>query len=77
MEGTAFVEAGGVQTKEQVFILSHHLSRKAHEFYVCKVSSNLYKWRLHDFFLEFFNSCFPIDFRTKQREKLKRAYQNE
>ena len=76
-EDTAFVEAGGVRTKEQVFILSHYLSGKAHEFYVHEVSSNPYKWRLRDFFLELFNSCFPIDFRTKQREKLKRAYQNK
>ena len=76
-KGTAFVGAGGVQTKEQVFILSHYLSGKAHEFDICEVSSNLYKWRLYDFFLKLFNNYFPIDFRTKQREKLKWTYQNE
>ena len=70
-EGTAFVESGGVKPKEQVFILSHYLSSKAHEFYVREVAGNPYKWRPQDFFLELFNSCFPIDFRMKQHEKLK------
>ena len=44
-EGTAFVESGGVKPKEQVFILSHYLSGKAHEFYVREVAGNPYKWR--------------------------------
>ena len=76
-EGTAFVEAGGVKAKEQVFILSHYLGGKAHEFYVREVAGNPFKWRPCDFFLELFNSCLPIDFRMKQREKLKWTYQNE
>jgi hypothetical protein len=76
-EGTAFIEAGGVKDREQVFILSHYLSGKAHEFYVREVAGNPYKWRPRDFFLELFNSCFPIDFRMKQCEKLKRTYQND
>ena len=76
-EGTALIESGGVKSKEQVFILSHYLSGKVHEFYVSKVAGNPYKWRPQDFFLELFNSCFPIDFRMKQCEKLKRTYQNE
>ena len=76
-EGTALIESGGVKSKEQVFILSHYLSGKACEFYVREVAGNPYKWRPQDFFLELFNSCFLIDFRMKQCEKLKQTYQNE
>ena len=46
------------------------MTGKAHEFYIRKVSSDPYRWNLHDFFLELFNSCFPVDFRSKQRRKL-------
>ena len=76
-EGTVFVQSGGVCERDQVFILSHYLSGRVHEFYIHEVSDNLYQWHLCDFFLELFNSCFPIDFRTKQREKLKKTYQND
>ncbi|KIJ10527.1 hypothetical protein PAXINDRAFT_157582 [Paxillus involutus ATCC 200175] len=76
-EGTAYVEAGQVKDWEQVFILSHYLKGRAHEFYVREVSADPYRWRLHEFFLEMFNACFPINYRTKQREKLKKSFQNE
>ncbi|KAF8833995.1 hypothetical protein BDN67DRAFT_985644 [Paxillus ammoniavirescens] len=33
-EGTAYVEAGQVKSWEQVFILSHYLKGRAHEFYI-------------------------------------------
>ena len=76
-EGTAFVEAGGVRTRNQVFMLSHFLTEEARTFYVREVASNPWEWRLKDFFVELFNACFPINFWTEQREKLKQTYQND
>jgi len=73
----AYVEDGKVSSKKKVFILSHFLKGKAHEFYIREVSGDPYRWRLHDFFTELFNYCFPINFHTKQREKLKRCFQND
>lgn len=75
-EGTAYVDAGRVPPADRVFVLSHYLTGKAHEFYLQEVSDNPYKWKLKDFLVELFNTCFPINFRTKQRDKLRRAYQN-
>ncbi|KIK22800.1 hypothetical protein PISMIDRAFT_11368 [Pisolithus microcarpus 441] len=75
-EGTAYVKDGNVPSKNCMFILSHHLTDKAREFYVRKVSGNPYKWQLSDFFTELFNYCFPIDFHLWQREKLQSCYQN-
>lgn len=50
MEGTAYVKDGEVPSKKQVFILSHYLTGKAHEFYVQEVSGDPYHWRLSTFF---------------------------
>jgi len=66
-EGTAYVRDGHVPAKKCVFILSHYLMGRAHEFYTCEVAGDPYQWRLPKFFKELFNYCFPIDFRTKQR----------
>ena len=41
-EGAAYIEAGQVDPGKQVFVLSHYLTGKAHEFYIRKVSSDLY-----------------------------------
>ncbi|KAG1784934.1 uncharacterized protein HD556DRAFT_1461102 [Suillus plorans] len=76
-EGTAYVKDGKVKAKKRAFVLSHYLKGKAHEFYIREVSGDPYRWRLREFFMEMFNYCFPINFRTKQREKLKRCFQND
>ncbi|KAG1831525.1 hypothetical protein EV424DRAFT_1342894 [Suillus variegatus] len=76
-EGTAYVNDGNVRSKKKVFVLSHFLKGRAHEFYIREISGDPYRWRLREFFTEMFNYCFPINFRTKQREKLKRCFQNE
>ncbi|KAG2152977.1 uncharacterized protein EDB93DRAFT_1102748 [Suillus bovinus] len=76
-EGTAYVEDGNVPRKRQVFILSHYLQGKAHEFYLRQVSDQPGKWRIKEFFTELFDYCFPLDFRTKQRKKLYRCYQGD
>ncbi|KIJ60873.1 hypothetical protein HYDPIDRAFT_46246, partial [Hydnomerulius pinastri MD-312] len=74
-EGTAYVEAGEVKSRNQVFILSHFLKGKAHEFYIREVSNDPYSWRLREFFVGMFNYCFPINYRTKQRHKLTNCFQ--
>lgn len=47
--GTAYVEAGRVPPADQVFVLSHYLTSKAHEFYLQEVSDNPCKWKLYSF----------------------------
>ncbi|KAG0693469.1 hypothetical protein DFH29DRAFT_964018, partial [Suillus ampliporus] len=76
-EGTTYVEDGNVPRKRRVFVLSHYLKGKAHDFYVRQVSDRPSEWRLDEFFTELFNYCFPLDFRTKQRKKLYRCYQGD
>jgi len=34
------------------------------------------KWDLKEFFESMFDYCFPVNYRTKQQDKLKRTYQN-
>ena len=75
MEGTAYVKDGEVPSKKQVFILSHYLTGKAHEFYICEVSGDPYRWRLSTFFHELFNYCFPVDYQIKLQKKLHACYQ--
>ena len=35
-----------------------------------------YSWNLEDFFKAMFNYCFPIDYRERQHEQLRKAFQN-
>ncbi|KAG2129601.1 hypothetical protein DEU56DRAFT_915095 [Suillus clintonianus] len=76
-EGTVYVEDGKVKSEKKVFVLAHFLKGKAHEFYIREVSGDPYQWRLRGFFTELFNYCFLINFRMKQREKLKHCFQND
>jgi hypothetical protein len=39
------------------------------------VSFNHEKWTVEKFFIELFNYCFPVDYRSRQREKLNCFYQ--
>jgi hypothetical protein len=76
-EGTAYVKDGRVRSKARVFTLSRYLTGKAHEFYIREVARDPYRWRLPEFFTELFNHCFPVNYRTELRAKLKRCYQND
>ena len=49
------MELGQVEPHKQVFVLSHYLTGKAHEFYIHEVAGDSEKWGIHDFFLELFN----------------------
>jgi len=76
-EGTVYVRDGHIPAKKHVFILSHYLTGRAHEFYTREVAGDPYQWRLPKFFKELFNYCFPIDFCMKQQRKLLKCYQND
>ncbi|KAG6824154.1 hypothetical protein H0H92_007833, partial [Tricholoma furcatifolium] len=76
-EGTAYLQDGKVKPRRQAFILSYYLKDKAYDFYTQRVSMNASEWGLEDFLRELFNYCFPINYRLKQREKLKRSFQND
>ena len=76
-EGTAYVRDGQVPRNKCVFILSHYLTGRAHEFYIREVADDPYRWCLPKFFKELFNYCFPVDFRSKQRFKLQKCRQND
>lgn len=69
-EGTMYVKDREVPSKKQAFILSHYLTGKTHEFYVCEISEDPYRWRLSTFFHKLFNYCFPVDYKIKLRKKL-------
>ena len=43
-EGTAYVKDGNIPSKKQVFILSHYLTGREHEFYIREVSGDPYRW---------------------------------
>jgi hypothetical protein len=76
-EGTAYVIDGCVALDRQVFVLSYYLSGPAYDFYTQKVSMNFFEWTLSAFFEALFNYCFPVNYRMVQRDKLKRAFQND
>jgi hypothetical protein len=76
-EGTDYVMAGKVSRQRRVFVLSYHLKGKAYDFYTQEVvTKGAYSWNLEDFFKAMFNYCFPIDYRERQRERLRKAFQN-
>ena len=76
-EGTAYVVNGRVPQNRQVFVLSYFLEGTTYDFYTQKVSMNFAEWRLKEFFEELFNYCFPINYRTEQRLRLKKCFQKE
>ena len=75
-EGTDYVVSGRVHQRRRVFMLSYYLKSKAYNFYTQKVAMNVYDWDLKQFFEELFNYCFPINYRIKQCERLRKCYQN-
>ncbi|EMD40986.1 hypothetical protein CERSUDRAFT_91737 [Gelatoporia subvermispora B] len=74
---TDYVDGYGLEERRQIASLSYFLTDKAYEFYVNTVSRNSRSWTLRKFFVGLFNYCFPIDFRTRTREKLDRFKQSD
>ncbi|KAL0060402.1 hypothetical protein AAF712_012817 [Marasmius tenuissimus] len=70
-----YCHEGNVPKKEQVFLASSYLEDKALSFFLQKVAQDHAKWNLHTFCTELFNYCFPLNYRSMQREKLKSCRQ--
>lgn len=75
--GTAYVKFGRVPEDQRVFTLSQFLAGKAYMFYLREVSLNPAEWELPLFFEELFNYCFPVDYRSQQRKRLKFCRQGD
>ncbi|KAF9257610.1 hypothetical protein L218DRAFT_807571, partial [Marasmius fiardii PR-910] len=55
---------------------SHFLCGRALSFFLQKVANNHKHWKLLEFVKALFNFCFPLNYRSQQRKKLQRCYQN-
>ncbi|TFK48034.1 hypothetical protein OE88DRAFT_596016 [Heliocybe sulcata] len=76
-ESIAYVKDGRVRRRRRIPYIAHYLEGKAHDFYTRTVSVNAGHWKIDKFFRELFNYCFPIDYRCKLRQKLRKCYQND
>ncbi|KAF4565677.1 hypothetical protein EYR36_002255 [Pleurotus pulmonarius] len=75
-ESKSYVEEGQVRRKHQVEKLSRYLQGTAYTFYIRQVAFNASEWTLDTFFTSLFDYCFPTNYISKQRKKLKNLYQN-
>ncbi|KAF8994551.1 hypothetical protein BDZ89DRAFT_898810, partial [Hymenopellis radicata] len=75
MEIRQFCKEGKVPDDERVFLASHYLRGKAHSYFIQKVSGNHSKWTLDKFLQGLFNYCFPITFKSEQRDNIKNCFQ--
>jgi hypothetical protein len=75
-QGSAYVRAGRVLKDEQIFYLPYCLKGKVSDFYEREVAKDESQWSLEQFFWGLFEYCFPVNFRSKQRDKLNRCFQN-
>jgi len=75
-EGTDYVTSGKVRKNRYAFVLSYYLKGKAYDFYTQSVSLNPHEWTLKEFFVQLFYYCFPSDYRSELREKLRKCFQN-
>ncbi|EGN94765.1 hypothetical protein SERLA73DRAFT_77506 [Serpula lacrymans var. lacrymans S7.3] len=73
---STYLKEGRVPRKGRVYRLSSFLRGTAYDFFLYKVSPDPSSWDLKDFFIGLFNHCFPVDYRMKQRDKLKRCFQD-
>jgi hypothetical protein len=76
-QSSAYLKAGRVHEDEKILYLSYRLKGKALNFHEREVAGNESKWTLEDFFWGLFEYCFPVDFRSRQRDKLNRCFQNQ
>jgi hypothetical protein len=76
-EGSAYIKMGRVPSQDQVFYLSYYLEGKARDFYNQVIMRDENSDHLEKFYLELFEFCFPVDFRSKQRKRLTRCTQNK
>ncbi|TFK60599.1 hypothetical protein BDN72DRAFT_750828, partial [Pluteus cervinus] len=74
-DANIWLNVGRVPEDQKVLMLSRYLKKKAHTFYMQEVAIKPSKWKLKDFFVELFNYCFPVTFRSTQREKMENCRQ--
>ncbi|KIY61550.1 hypothetical protein CYLTODRAFT_328632, partial [Cylindrobasidium torrendii FP15055 ss-10] len=74
-DASDYVREGGVERKYRVRKVSRYLTGGAKEWYISRVQDRVKEWSLRQFFTALYNHCFPVTFRSEQREKLSRAYQ--
>ncbi|OCH83770.1 hypothetical protein OBBRIDRAFT_697230, partial [Obba rivulosa] len=74
---TDYLDGYDIHPSRQAVTVSNFLTDKAYEFYVVMVSRNPRVWTLRQLFIELFNYCFPVDFRMKMRQKLRKCYQKD
>lgn len=55
--------------------ISSYLTGKAADFYMKHISERTKKWKLNELFDVLFEYCFPPDYKTMLRKRLKNSYQ--
>ena len=76
-ESEAYLRDGKVKGCRSVFLLLYYLTGQAYNFYTQKVSLNEEEWTLHQFYDEFFNFCFPVDYMMQLQKSLAHCHQND
>ena len=69
LEAKDWLKHSYIRRKHRVARLKKYLSGRAFMFYMCDVAHEPKQWTLAHFLEELFNHCFPMNFRTIQREK--------
>ncbi|KAG6826206.1 hypothetical protein H0H92_000715, partial [Tricholoma furcatifolium] len=68
---TNYLEDGNVELRRHVHVVSSFLTGKAFKYYSREATKHSRGWKLDDFLNGLFNYCFPLDFRNKQRNRLR------
>ncbi|PCH39191.1 hypothetical protein WOLCODRAFT_158730 [Wolfiporia cocos MD-104 SS10] len=74
-EMSEYIRGYKLKVSRHASTISHFLTGTAYEFFVNTVSKNARRWDMKAVFIELFNYCFPVDFRMRMREKLRKSYQ--
>ncbi|KAG6807382.1 hypothetical protein H0H92_007783 [Tricholoma furcatifolium] len=70
-QATNYLEDGNVELRRHVHVVSSFLTGKAFKYYSREATKHSRGWKLDEFFSGLFNYCFPLDFRSKQRNRLR------
>ena len=60
-----------------MFVLLYYMTDIAYNYWINKVADNFRNIRLPEFFDGLFNYVFPVNYRSQQRTKLMKCYQND
>ena len=72
-----YMEDGRVPPEKQVYRLADFLKGRAYKYYLSRVGRRPDKTTLSRCLRGLFNHCFPVDFRSQLRLKLKRCHQGD